>query len=107
MASAFVKLEFYVPETHLEPVRQAVCQAGGGRFGGYDNCCWVTRGTGYFRPLPGSDPFLGKPGELTRVIECKCEMICDREVLPAVLAVLRQSHPYETPAFQYWPVELE
>ena len=39
MASEFVKLEFYVPETHLEPVRQAVCQAGGGRLGGYDNCC--------------------------------------------------------------------
>jgi len=25
-------------------------------------------------------------------------------VLEAVLTALKDSHPYETPAFQYWPV---
>lgn len=107
MASGFVRLDIYVPESHAEAVRQAVCHAGAGRLGQYDNCCWGTRGTGYFRPLTGSTPFLGEPGKLETVCEYKWEMICRRDDLPAVLAALRQSHPYETPAFQYWAVELD
>ena len=106
MAEAFVKLEIYVPESHAEAVRQAVCEAGAGRLGRYDHCCWRTSGSGCFRPLAGSTPFLGETGKLERVPECKLETICRRAALPAVLAALRQSHPYETPAFQYWEVEL-
>ena len=106
MAEAFVKLEIYVPESHAEAVRQAICEAGAGRLGRYDHCCWQTAGTGCFRPLAGSRPYLGETGKLERVAECKLETICRRAALPAVLAALRQSHPYETPAFQYWAVEL-
>ena len=34
------KLCFYVPESHLEPVKKAVFAVGGGRIGAYDSCCW-------------------------------------------------------------------
>ncbi len=102
----YLKLEIYVPESHLETVRQAVCAAGAGRFGYYDSCVWTTPGEGQFRPLAGANPHLGRIGEVARAVEYKLETICAREALPAVLAALRASHPYETPAFQYWPVEL-
>ena len=61
------KLCFYVPESHLEQVKGAVFAAGAGRIGAYDNCCWQVSGLGQFRPLPGSDPYLGREGEVEQV----------------------------------------
>ncbi len=103
----YCKLEIYVPETHAAAVRTAVAAAGAGRLGNYDNCIWQSSGTGRFRPLPGSVPFLGQTGEIEEVNEAKLEMICEERLLPAVLAAMRATHPYETPAFQYWPVSID
>ena len=36
-------LVFFVPETHLEPVKNAVFSAEAGRIGIYDQCCWQVR----------------------------------------------------------------
>ncbi len=101
-----VKLEIYVPVESAEAVIAAITRAGAGRIGRYDNCVWTTAGTGRFRPLPGSRPALGHTNEIEHVAEQKIETLCLREHLCAVLDALRASHPYETPAFQYWDVEL-
>ena len=100
------KVEFYVPATHLEEVKNAVFDAGGGKLGNYDNCCWQSEGTGQFRPCPGSRPFIGTQGAVEQVLEFKVEFICGGGCLPQVIAALKKAHPYETPAFQYWPVEI-
>ena len=101
----FIKLEFYVPETHLEEVKTAVFDAGAGQIGDYDCCCWETSGSGQFRPLDGSQPFIGEQGKIESVIEYKVEMVCAVELIDEVVSVLKQSHPYETPAYQYWEVK--
>lgn len=96
------KLCFYVPDTHTETVKQAVFAAGAGRIGDYDCCSFQIRGQGQFRPLEGSDPFLGKHGDIERVSEDRVEMICDAGHLQAALAALRDAHPYEEPAIDVW-----
>jgi len=96
---------FYVPEEQVEEVKTAVFAAGGGRLGNYDSCCWQIDGIGQFRPLPGSNPFLGSQEKIEKVNEFRVEMICPPEVLADVINALTQAHPYETPAFAYWPVE--
>ena len=96
------KLCFYVPETHLESVKQAVFAAGGGRIGDYENCCWEVLGQGQFRPLSGAKPFLGQADELERVAEYRVELVCADELVREVVAALRQSHPYEEPAYDVW-----
>lgn len=101
------KVEFYVPATHLEEVKNAVFDAGGGRLGNYDNCCWQSEGTGQFRPCAGSKPFIGTQGAVEQVTEFKVEFICGGDCLKPVIAALKKAHPYETPAYQYWAVELE
>ena len=95
---------FYVPVTDVEAVKAAVFAAGAGRLGRYDSCCWQTEGMGQFRPLAGSSPALGREGMLERVPEVKVEMICASDCLEAVISALLAAHPYETPAFHYWPV---
>ncbi len=92
-------ISFYVPETHAEEVKEGMFTAGAGKIGTYDRCSFEIRGTGQFRPLPGSSPFLGTTGEVERVVELKIEMVCEEYALAATIAALKQHHPYETPAY--------
>ena len=98
------QLCFYVPESHLEKVKNAVFEAGAGRVGSYDRCAWQTAGTGQFRPLPGSEPFSGETGDLSQAPEHKVEMVCAAECLERAVDALLESHPYETPAWSAWPL---
>jgi hypothetical protein len=99
------RLDFYVPEEHAERVKAAVFDAGAGRIGNYDRCAWQTAGRGQFRPLPGSKPAIGRQDAIERVAEAKVEMVCAAEHIEDAITALKAAHPYETPAFQYWPVE--
>ena len=77
---------------------------GGRPRGNYEQCCWQTEGIGQFRPGAGSRPFLGETGALETVREAKVELVCVGECIEATVAALVATHPYETPAYQYWPV---
>ena len=101
-----VKLEFYVPETHVNEVKNAVFAAGGGKIGDYDCCSWETAGTGQFRPCEGSKPFIGQQGAIEQVPEIKVELVCEKELIDQVITALKEAHPYETPAYQYWEIEV-
>ena len=96
------KLCFYVPESHVEPVKQAVFAAGGGRIGAYDSCSWQALGQGQFRPLDGADPFIGQVGQVEHLPEWKVEMVVADELIYDAVRALKKAHPYETPAFEVW-----
>ena len=93
------KLSFFVPETHLDAVKQPVFATGAGKIGNYDQCCWQVLGEGQFRPLPGSNPFVGEQAQLETVKEYKVEMVCDETIISAAVAALKLAHPYEEPAY--------
>lgn len=93
------KICFYVPETHLEPVKAALFAAGAGRIGLYDSCAWQVKGEGQFRPQAGANPFLGQVGEVEVVAEYKVELVCADDCIGAAIAALRTAHPYEEPAY--------
>lgn len=96
------KLVFFVPETHLEPVKSAVFAAGAGHMGNYDSCCWQVAGTGQFRPLKGSEPYIGSVDVLEKVTEFKVETVCKDDCIKEVIVALLKAHPYEEPAFDVW-----
>jgi len=99
------KISFFVPILFADKVKRAVFLTGAGRIGAYDSCCWETVGTGQFRPLSGSDPFIGKKGELEKVEELKVEMVCGTECIEAAIDALKIAHPYETPAYEVIKLE--
>ena len=101
-----MKLCFYVPATHLEMVKSAVFAAGAGRIGHYEHCAWQVAGQGQFRPLTGSNPFIGAQGKLETLEEYRVEMVCDQRFIVAVVAALRAAHPYEEPAFDVTQLEI-
>ncbi|MBY5993676.1 NGG1p interacting factor NIF3 [Ferrimonas balearica] len=100
------KLEVYVPASHLEGLLTALFEAGAGRLGDYDQCCWVSEGRGQYRPLPSSAPFLGTVGKLHREPEHKVELVFDAALKDTIIAALKTAHPYQTPAYQVLAFEL-
>ncbi len=99
-----VQLCFYVPETHVGIVKEAVFSAGAGQIGNYEHCAWQVLGQGQFKPIAGSTPYLGSQGQLETIPEFRVEMVCDDSRIRAVIDALIESHPYEEPAFQYWQI---
>ena len=99
------KLATFVPPEQADAVRAALAEAGAGRIGAYDACAFAVEGTGYFRPGAGADPAIGTAGgPLEAVREVRLEVEVDRWALDAVLAALAAAHPYETPAYDVYPV---
>ncbi len=96
------KICVYVPEKHVEKVKQALFDAGAGRIGNYDSCCWQTEGIGQFRPLQNSNPTIGSLNEVERVREVKIELVCTDELVIQAIQAMKDSHPYEEPAFDVW-----
>lgn len=99
-----VKLEIFIPESHLEALSQALHLAGAGRIGNYDYCksYQVVRGT--WRPLENANPYLGEHGQVCTGEELKVEVNCRSELVPAVLKAIRQVHPYEEPVINIFPL---
>jgi hypothetical protein len=106
MREKMYKLEFYVPEPDAEKVKEAVFEAGAGKIGNYACCCWQVPGTGQFRPCEGSNPHIGEKGLLEKVVEVKVELVCKASKLKKAIKALKMAHPYETPAYQYWKINL-
>ncbi len=99
------KLSFFVPLEHCEEVKAAVFKTGAGKIGDYDSCSWQTKGEGQFRPLEGSNPFIGQKGAVERVEEYKVELVCSDELIGDAVAALKTAHPYEEPAYDVWKLE--
>ena len=98
------KLNFYVPESHLELVKSVLFAEGAGHYKMYDQCCWQVRGEGQFRPLPDSLPHLGQVNQLEKVVEYKVEMICTGAVIEKAVRTLLSVHPYEEPAYEVYKI---
>ncbi|SIQ74394.1 hypothetical protein SAMN05920897_11426 [Alkalispirochaeta americana] len=103
------KLVFFVPPDHAEAVKEAVFQAGGGSYEKYDRCSWQSQGTGQFRPLSGSNPFIGRAGigeagQLERLEEFRVEILLPDHVALAAVEALLRAHPYEEPAYEVYRI---
>ncbi len=88
----------FVPPHAAKAVLSALFAAGAGTYGNYDRCAFVSTGEGRYRPLAGSSPFIGTPGQDERLTESRIELLVDDGAVDRVLQALRQSHPYEEPA---------
>ena len=101
------KLAVYVPLSHAQEVRAGILDAGAGHIGRYQDCSFMSKGIGSFRPLPGSEPFIGQQGRLEEVEEFRLETIVPQSRLQQVIERMREKHPYEEIAYDLYPLELE
>ncbi len=93
--SKIVKIQTYCPKDTADNIRLAIGKAGGGVIGNYTYCAFVTNGYGYFLPMEGSNPAIGKQGEIEKVEEVKIEFVCEQDKVKEVINAIKKAHPYE------------
>ncbi|MDR0362517.1 MAG: Nif3-like dinuclear metal center hexameric protein [Planctomycetota bacterium] len=104
VSEPLVKLAVFVPATHVEAVREAMCAAGAGAIGGYSDCTFRVCGVGTFKGGADTNPFLGTPGKLEEADECRLETVIGEFSLPQALQALKAAHPYEEVAYDVYPL---
>lgn len=99
------KLVIHVPKSHTRKVREALGTAGAGFIGDYSHCTFQTEGVGTFKPLDGTNPFIGEKGKMAFVEEDKLETIIKEADISSILKTLNEAHPYEEVAYDLYPVK--
>lgn len=97
--AANCKLVTFVPHDAVAAVSGAMFAAGAGRIGNYSSCSFRSSGTGTFFGEEGTKPAAGQAGRLETSVETRIETVVPLAKVADVVRALKQSHPYETPAF--------
>ncbi len=100
-----IKLVTFIPEDHLEKVREALFNAGAGLIGNYDRCGFTVSGTGSFRAGDGTNPYAGEKGKDHFENEIRFETVLFSHLKEKVVNALLEAHPYEEVAFDTYILE--
>ena len=103
----YKKLVVYVPTDSVDKVRAAMTHEGAGFIGNYSDCTFGAKGTGSFKPLEGTNPYIGKQDELTFTDEVRLETIVKEEDLNRTIQAMLRVHPYEEVAYDIYNLENE
>jgi len=123
-ASENYKLVLYVPVAYEQQILNSIFEtkAGeneqqilnsifetkAGEIGSYTCCSFRNKGTGTYRPGSSSEPFVGNVGEITHADEIRIEIVVRIVVrksdLNSVIEHVRKNHPYETMAYDIYPL---
>jgi dinuclear metal center YbgI/SA1388 family protein len=102
--NSLLKLVTFVPVEQAELLRNMLFLAGAGHIGDYDFCSYNVLGEGTFRASDDAHPFVGEPGQIHTEPEIRIETILPAYKKTAVLRALLASHPYEEPAYDFYPL---
>jgi len=100
-----LKLVTFVPDAQAEEVRTALFKAGAGQIGNYDSCSFNVSGSGTFRAGERAHPYVGSLNEFHTEPEIRIETIVPAFKKSNVLRALLSVHPYEEPAYDFYPLE--
>jgi len=96
------KIVVFVPIDSVDAVREAISEAGAGWIGNYSDCTFMTAGTGTFKPLEGTNPYIGQRGRIEKVDEYRLESVVPQRKLSKVIKAMLEAHPYEEPAYDIY-----
>lgn len=102
---ALFKIVVFVPESHVQELRDAFNEGGAGQIGDYSHCTFQSAGQGTFRPSEESNPYIGEKNEITYVDEKKLEAVVPKRNLSKIIDAIISAHPYEKPAYDIYPLE--
>ncbi len=98
------KIAVNLPPEFLERMMAAIDDSMDPLYPGYDHTFnyWPVKGT--WRPLEGSDPYIGTVGKIEVADEVRLEFAVREKDLKSVLRAIRDAHPYEEPAIDVIPM---
>lgn len=88
----------------MKQLQLALQKVDAGHIGNYDSCLSYSRVMGTWRPLEGTNPYIGSFGEISEETEIKVEVCCKAEKLLETKAAIKAVHPYEEPVINVIPL---
>ncbi|MBK5251498.1 MAG: Nif3-like dinuclear metal center hexameric protein [Peptostreptococcaceae bacterium] len=104
LEKTYIKLVVFAPSGYVQAIRNRMGEMGGGGIGLYSHCTFAVKGTGSFKPLVGSNPFVGEIGKLETVEEMRLETILPLSKLESMVKAIKEVHPYEEMAYDIIPL---
>ncbi|MCL2148149.1 MAG: hypothetical protein FWH47_02295 [Methanomassiliicoccaceae archaeon] len=106
MEPAAYKISVAIPPGYKDELMDAVNGSMGQMYPGYDRAFSIMEAKGTWRSLEGSDPFIGRPGEVSVEDELRIDFAVTAGDLKDVVLAIRRVHPYEEPAIDILPMVL-
>ena len=100
------KFVVYVPVEYEQQVLSSLFETKAGQIGSYTCCSFRNSGKGTFKPGSSSQPFIGKPDEISHADEIRIETVVRKGDLASVIEHVRKNHPYETMAYDVYPLSI-
>ncbi len=100
-SNSIYKLVVYVSNKEKDKMEQALFSAGAGHIGNYEECSFLSEGTGSFTPMPGANPVEGKIGERFISDEMKLEVMVPEWNRSSVHQAMVNAHRYEEVAHEW------
>ncbi|OUQ24306.1 cytochrome C biogenesis protein [Flavonifractor sp. An135] len=104
MEPTYCKLEIFIPATHLAVLQDTLAEVDAGHIGRYDRCLSYSPVTSCWRPLEGTNPYLGAVGQVSTEPELKVEVTCLLARVDATVEAVKRVHPYEEPVINVIPL---
>jgi len=101
------KLSVYVPVEKEQEFLKALFETPAGKIANYTCCSFRNYGTGTFKPETSANPYSGQIGTISQSEEVRIEIQVLKNDLPSVIAHLKEHHPYETMAFDVFPLNMD
>jgi dinuclear metal center YbgI/SA1388 family protein len=105
LKNRLLKLVTFVPESHLEVVRNVLFEAGAGVIGDYNKCSFTVAGRGSYRAGDYANPFAGEIGKTHFENEIRLETVLFSHDKTGIIKALIDAHPYEEVAYDLYPLD--
>ena len=100
----YCKVEVYIPNAYLGKLCDAFNKLDVGHIGKYSECLSYSEVVSRWKPLNGSNPFIGNIGKLEEEKELKVEVTCKVEMVNKLIKEIKKVHPYEEPVINVIPL---
>ncbi|MCS4485544.1 Nif3-like dinuclear metal center hexameric protein [Staphylococcus americanisciuri] len=105
--ATYYKVQVYIPEENAASFKLQLAAQGIATEGNYEHAFFNTKGEGQFRPVGDAQPHIGRMNEIETVCETKIEFMIEASQQSLTKSLITQHHPYETPVFDFIPMQKE
>lgn len=98
------KVAVYIPKEFVDRLTVKINDSMEPLYPGYDMTFSLTEVTSMWRPLEGSNPFIGDVGKISVEKEIKVEFSVRERYLKDVVNAILSVHPYEEPGIDIIPM---
>lgn len=93
----YCKVEVFIPKSYLNKLCEVFKKLDVGHIGNYSECLSYSEVISRWKPLEGSNPYIGKVGNIEEEKELKIEVTCEIKIVDKLIEEIKKVHPYEEP----------